>query len=98
MKMFGGTFNKFENFRYELKRGATESVFAIVAFVVLAMIGFFVTCVIGIVFEVSHETLGLIAKTYLYLAGFTFMYNAIKAAFECFLVERERVFNRLRDE
>ena len=77
MKMFGGTFDKFETFRYELKKGAPDSIFAIVAFVIIAFICFFAVCLIAIGLEVSHETLGLIVKTYSYLTGFTFIYNVI---------------------
>ena len=97
MKMFGGTFDRFETFRDALKMGAPDSVFATLAFLFIAFIGFFAVCVVGIGLEVSQETLGLIAKTYLYLTGFVFMYNVIKAAFECFLAERESVFEKLRN-
>ena len=97
MKMFGGTFNKFENFRYELKRGAPDSVFATVAFLVLALLGMVAVGLVSIGLEVSHENLGLIAKTYIYLTVLTFIYNVIKAAFECFLEERESVFDNLRN-
>jgi hypothetical protein len=96
MKMFGGTFNKFENFRYELKKGAPESVFAIVAFVVLSIVGLMIVGVIAIMLNLPQETLGLVAKTYFWLVGLTFMYNVIKAAFECFLHEREEFFDTLK--
>jgi uncharacterized membrane protein len=97
MKMFSGTFDRFETFRYALKMGAPDSVFAIAAFSVISLLGFIVVGLVSVGLEVSQETLSVIIQSYLWLVGFIFMYNVIKAAFECFLVEREQVFDKLRE-
>ena len=98
MRMFGGCFNLAETFRYELKKGAPDSIFAICGFLILSLITILVTILLSAWLIDDKETLKLIAGSCFWLAVFTFVYNIIKAAFECFLVERERLFNILRDE
>jgi hypothetical protein len=44
----------------------------------------------------DKETVQLIGASGFWLVVFTFFYNVIKAAFECFLAERERVFEELK--
>jgi len=98
MRMFGGCFNLAENFRYELKKGAPDSIFAICGFLILSLITLLVTLLLSAWLIESKETVQLIGASGFWLAVFTFFYNIVKAAFECFLVERERIFDKLRDE
>ena len=97
-KMFSGTFDKLANFRYQLKQGAPDSIFAIVGFVLISLISVIVIVVISALLIDDHSTVKNIGAGALYTASFTLVYNILRAAFECFLVERERVFNKLRDE
>ena len=96
MKVFGGCFNLAENFRYELKKGAPDSIFAICGFLILSLISILVTLLLSAWLIESKETVGIIAVSCFWLAVFTFVYNIVKAAFECFLVEREELFERLK--
>ena len=96
VKIFGGCFNKAEVFRYELKKGAPDSIFAIVAFVVLSMIAFAVVGLLTIWLVADREIAGNIIGIYFVLNIFTFVYNVVKAAFECFLEEREELIERLK--
>jgi len=96
MRTFGGCFNLAENFRYELKKGAPDSIFAICGFLILSLISILVTLLLSAWLIESKETVGIIAVSCFWLAVFTFFYNIVKAAFECFLVERERVFEELK--
>jgi hypothetical protein len=98
MRTFGGCFNLAENFRYELKKGAPDSIFAICGFLILSLITILVTLLLSAWLIEDKHTVGIIAASCFWLAVFTFFYNIVKAAFECFLVERERIFNKLRDE
>lgn len=98
MRIFGGCFNLAETFRYELKKGAPDSIFAICGFLILTLITILATLLLSAWLIESKETVGIIAASCFWLAVFTFVYNCIKAAFECFLYERERIFNKLRDE
>ena len=98
MRIFGGCFNLAETFRYELKKGAPDSIFAICGFLILSLIAGLVTILLSAWLIDDKPTVGIIAGSYFWLVVFTFVYNIIKAAFECFLVERERIFNKLRDE
>jgi len=98
MRIFGGCFNLAETFRYELKKGAPDSIFAICGFLILSLIAGLVTILLSAWLIEDKETVKLIAGSYFWLAVSTFVYNIIKAAFECFLAERERVFSKLRDE
>jgi hypothetical protein len=96
MKMFGGCFNLAETFRYELKKGAPDSIFAIAGFIILSMITILVTLLLSALLIESKETFGIIAVSCFWLAVFTFFYNIVKAAFECFVEEREEVFEKLK--
>jgi predicted Na+-dependent transporter len=98
MKIFGGTFDKLESFRYELKKGAPDSIFAICGFIILSLIGLIVTLLLSAWLIDDKETVKLIGESCFWLVVFTFFYNILKASFECFLAERERIFNKLRDE
>jgi len=96
MRMFGGCFNLAEEFRYQLKKGAPDSIFAIAGFLVLALIAGLVTLLLSAWLIESKETVGIIAASCFWLAVFTFVYNIVKAAFECFLAEREELIERLK--
>lgn len=98
MRIFGGCFNLAENFRYELKKGAPDSIFAICGFIILSLITMLVTLLLSAWLIDDKPTVVIIGASCFWLAVFTFVYNIVKAAFECFLVERERIFNTLRDE
>ena len=98
MKTFSGTFDKLESFRYELKQGAPNSALAIVGFILISLIAIIVIVGISASLINDHNTVKNIGAGAFYLSCFTLVYNIVKAAFECFLVERERIFNKLRDE
>jgi uncharacterized membrane protein len=95
MKTFSGCFNKAEFFREELKKGAPYSVFAIVAFVILSVVAFFVVGLLTMLF-LDKEVAGTLLGTYFVLNIFTLVYNIVKAAFECFLDERQDLFDTLK--
>jgi hypothetical protein len=95
--MFGGCFNKAESFRHELKKGTPDSILACFAFIALAGLGF---VVLGLVLLgcVDDRSIGrFIIFSYFALTIFAFFYNIFKAAFECFLVDYEEPFTRLKD-
>ncbi len=96
MKMFGGTFDKLESFRYNLKRGAPDSIFAIFGFIIIAVLTMLVSMVTVAFFSDSKELVVLVGASIFWLSVATFVYNIFKAAFECFLEERERVFEELK--
>jgi len=96
MRMFGGCFNLAENFRHELKKGAPDAIFATCGFIILSLIGLLVTLLLSAWLIEDKETVRLIGASCFWLVGFTFFYNIVKAAFECFLAERERVFDELK--
>lgn len=98
MKTFSGCFNKAEFFRKELKKGAPDSIFAIAAFVILSLISFMAFALTAVWLVGDREVVGELIAIYLALNVFTFIYNVIKAAFECFLDEREQVFDTLRND
>jgi uncharacterized membrane protein YbhN (UPF0104 family) len=98
MNIFGGCFELAENFRYELKKGAPDSIFAICGFIILSLIGLLVTLLLSAWLIEDKETVKYIGASAFWLVVATFVYNIIKAAFECFLAERERIFSKLRDE
>lgn len=97
MRIFGGCFNLAENFRYELKKGAPDSIFAIAGFLILTLITGLVTIVLSAWLIDDKPTVGIIAASYFWLAVFTFVYNAIKAAWECFVYERQELIDILRN-
>lgn len=96
MKMFGGCFNIAENFRYELKKGAPDSIFAIAGFLILSVIAGLVTILLSAWLVDDKPTVGIIAASYFWLVVFTFFYNVTKAAFECFEEERQDIIDRLK--
>jgi len=96
MNIFGGCFNLAEKFRHELKKGAPDSIFAIAGFLILSLVTFMAVGLMAIWLSPSKEFAGDIIGSYFILNIFTFIYNVVKAAFECFLRERERVFDELK--
>ena len=96
MKIFGGTFNKLESFRYQLKQGAPDSILAILGFILISLISVIVITLIAAALIDDHNTVKNIGAGALYTSIFTLVYNIFKAAFECFLAERERVFEELK--
>lgn len=98
MKTFSGCFNKAEMFREELKKGAPESIFAIVGFVILSVVAFMIVGLLTVWLVPNREIAGPIIGTYLVLNAFTFVYNIVKAAFECFLDERQELFDTLKKD
>jgi hypothetical protein len=96
MKLFGGTFKTLESFRYTLKSGAPESILATVGFMMVSsVIVIAITLLSAAVFD-DINTARNIGAVALYTAIFTLVYNIIKAAFECFLEEREEFFEKLK--
>jgi hypothetical protein len=96
VKTFGSTFDKLASFRYQLKQGAPDSIFAIVGFAIMSLVFVMVITLIsaGLLDDtniVKHIFFGSV-----YLACFTLIYNVVKAAFECFLEEREELIERLK--
>lgn len=96
MNIFGGCFDLAEKFRYELKKGAPDSIFAICGFVILSLIYMLVLLLMSAWLIDDKPTVGMIGATAFWIVVFTFVYNIFKAAFECFLDERERVFQELK--
>jgi len=96
MRMFGGCFNLAENFRYELKKGAPDSIFATAGFLILSLISGIVIVLLSMASTDDKPTVSIIAASYFWLVVFTFFYNVIKAAFECFEEERQDIIDRLK--
>lgn len=96
MKTFSGCFNKAEQFRYELKKGAPDSIFAICAFVILSLITFIVLILLAAWLCDDKPTVQNFAVGVFWTIISTFVYNIVRASFECFLAERERVFDELK--
>jgi hypothetical protein len=98
MKLFGGTFDKLASFRYLLKQGAPDSIFAFFAFILISLVSVIaITLVAAGLFD-DINTVKNIGAGAFYTACFTLVYNIVKAAFECFLEEREEVFNTLKKD
>lgn len=96
MKMFGGTFDKLASFRYNLKQGAPDSIFAVFAFIIIAIIAMLVSMVTVVFFTDSKELALMTGSSIFWLSVATFFYNIFKAAFECFLEERQDLFDTLK--
>ena len=96
MKIFGGCFHLAYKFRRELKKGAPDSIFAVVGFVLLSVVSLATVLITSACFIEDKPTIGVIAASGFWLAIVTFVYNVVKASFECFLAERERVFDELK--
>jgi hypothetical protein len=97
MRIFGGCFNLAENFRYELKKGAPDSIFAICGFIILWLIAILVTLLASAWLIEDKATVAIIGASCFWLAVFTFVYNAIKASWECFVRERNELIETLRN-
>lgn len=96
MRVFGGCFNLAEKFRYELKKGAPDSIFAIAGFLIMSVVAFMAVGLMAVWLSPSKDFAGSVIGAYFTLNILTFVYNIFKAAFECFLEERERVFEELK--
>lgn len=98
MKMFSGCFNQAADFRYELKKGGHNMALAIVAYIILSVVFFMFSSLLTIWLVPDRATVGLMVSGYLCAIAFTFVYNVVKAAFECFLEEREELFDTLKKD
>lgn len=98
MRIFGGCFNLAETFRYELKKGAPDSIFSICGFLILSLIAGIITILLSAWLVDDKPTVGIIAGSYLWLVVATFFYNVIKAAFECFERERQDLIDKLKEQ
>lgn len=98
MKMFGGTFDKLESFRYNLKRGAPDSIFAVFAFIIIAVLTMLVSMVTVSFFTESKNLVMMVGTIIFWLSLATFVYNIFKAAFECFADDYEESFRILRNK
>lgn len=96
MKVFGGTFDKLESFRYNLKRGAPDSIFAVFGFIIVAVLAILVSMLTTAFFTESKELVMVVGASVFWLSVATFVYNIFKAAFECFLEERQDLFDTLK--
>jgi len=96
MKIFGGCFVAAENFRNELKKHTAERIFATAGYVILSIVFMMVIILTSLWLVEDKATVTMITTGCFWLVLFTFFYNVIKAAFECFLEERERVFDELK--
>ena len=95
-KMFSGCFNKAESFRYELKKGAPDSIFACFAFVALSALVFVTVSLVTLFFVDDRKTGQGLMIAYMAAIAFTFIYNVIVAAFECFEDERRDLLEHLK--
>jgi len=98
MKMFGGTFDKLESFRYNLKRGAPDSIFAVFGFIIIAVLAMLASMLITAAFTDSTQIVKQVGAGVFWLSVVTFVYNIFKAAFECFLDERQELFDTLKKD
>lgn len=96
MKMFSGSFNRAVEFRYELKRGSSHAAMAIVAYILLSIISFMIVGGLTLWAVTDRETIKLFVGGYFWAVIITFVYNVVKAAFECFEDERQELIDRLR--
>ena len=98
MKVFSGSFERAAEFREELKRGGSNTGLAIVAYIILSLVFFMFAGSLTLWLINDRETITLMISGYLYAIAFTFVYNVVKAAFECFLAEREELFDTLKKD
>ena len=96
VKIFGGTFDTLQRFRYQLKQGAPDSIFALFGFVLVSLLIVGVVTLLSAAFISDHATVRTIGASMFYTACFTLVYNIVRAAFECFLEEREELIERLK--
>jgi hypothetical protein len=97
MKVFGGCFETAKAFRKELKRGMPESGMAILGFIVMSIVGMVVVALTTMGIATENETVNFVVRSYLWLVLFTFLYNVFKSAFECFIAERAKLFEILKE-
>ena len=98
MKVFSGGFEAAAMFREELKYGGSNRGLAIVAYLILSFAFFMFAGILTVWLIPDREKVSLIVSGYLFAIAFTFVYNVVKAAFECFLDEREELFDTLKKD
>jgi ABC-type sugar transport system permease subunit len=98
MQMFSGTFDKLANFRDLLKRGAPDSIFACIAFILISLVLVIVITLIAAGLFDDINTVKNIGAVAFYTACFTLVYNIFKAAFECFMDDYEEPFRILKNK
>lgn len=98
MKMFSGSFSRAKEFRYELKRGSSHTALAILAYIMMSMISFMIVGGLTLWLVAERETINMLMTGYCWAVVITFVYNVVKAAFECFLAEREELFDTLKKD
>lgn len=98
MKMFSGSFNRAEEFRYELKRGDSHTALAIVAYIMISLVSFMIVGALTLWIVTERETINMIMSGYFWAVVITFVYNVVRAAFECFLQEREELLDTLKKD
>lgn len=96
MKLFSGSFNRAVEFRYELKRGGAHAAMAIVAYILLSFISLMIVGPLALWLITDRETINLFLGGYFWAVIITFVYNVVKAAFECFEDERQDLLEKLR--
>lgn len=96
MKVFGGCFNSAEYFRRELKKGSIDTGVAVFGFLLLSLLGMLVVVLAAMGISAENQTVKTVAIGYMWAVLFTFVYNVIKAAFECFSAERAELFEILK--
>ena len=96
MKLFSGSFNRAVEFRDELKKGSIYTAMAILGYVVLSLVSFMIVGGLTLWAVTDRETIKLFVGGYFWAVIITFVYNVVKAAFECFEDERQELINKLR--
>ena len=98
MKVFSGSFNRAKEFRYELKRGDSHTALAIIAYILMSMVSFMIVGGLALWIVTERETISMLMSGYFWLVVIIFVYNVVKAAFECFLEEREELLDTLKKD
>jgi len=96
MKMFHGTFEKLDSFRYNLKRGAPDSIFAIFAFIIISILAILAAMLITAGFTDSTQIVKQVGACTFWTSVATLVYNIGKAAYECFEEERYELIESLK--
>ena len=97
MKIFGSVFDGAETFRKQLKKGAPDSIFACFAFIAITGLSFIVFAILVLWLVGTDATGKYLVEGYFFAVIFSFIYNIVKAAFECFKVEYEEPFEILKN-
>jgi phage tail tape-measure protein len=97
MNVFRGTFETLKSFRRELKKGAPDSIFAIIGFILLSLIFTIAIVLLSAGLFTDTQIVKNIGAGALLTAGGTFVYNVIKAAWECFVDDRQELIDILRN-